>query len=162
MPTQLDDIMKARDIPKFRKWALLGGKLVTRIVKDAGKGISQDPDGKPFPAYKESYANLKKIGKAGAKGTGKSRQINPPDLRLTGEMLNSIKAQKPTNDSVEINYRSGLKVLGHSKKRGNKAKRNIIGLNDKNWEFAKDFIADEIDDRIIKFYKKKVKIDLEI
>ena len=79
-------------------------------------------------------------------------------------MLNSIKAQKPTNDSVEINYRSGLKAQGNANppKRLKKKRRNIIGLNDKNWEFAKDFIEKEIDDRIIKFYKKKIKFDINI
>ena len=78
------------------------------------------------------------------------------------EMLNSIKAQKATTDSVEINYRSGLKVLGHSKKRGNKPKRNIYGLNDKNQRHVKDFIENVIDDRIIKFNKKKIKFDIKI
>tara|TARA_R100001443_G_C3237099_1_gene149837 strand:+ start:27 stop:509 length:483 start_codon:yes stop_codon:yes gene_type:complete len=160
----LDGKMKAKDIAKIKKkkWAELGGKLVTRIVEDADKGISQDPGGNKFPPYSKNYANLKKEGKVGGKGVSKNRKTNPPNLRLTGEMLNSIKAQKPTNNSVEINYRSGLKVLGHSQKRGKKPKRNIIGLNNKNWEFAKDFIADEIDDRIIKFSKKKIIINVKV
>ena len=95
------------------------------------------------------------------KGVGISRQVNPPDLRLTGEMLNSLKVQKATTESVEVNYRSGLKVIGHSKKRGNKPKRNIYGLNKKNEQFVRDFIEEEIDERIIKFYKKRIIFDIK-
>ena len=176
--------MKAKDIAKIKKgkWAELGGKLITRIVEDADKGISQDGNGEKFPPYSkknagvgwktiktkkgnrsvfiDSYFNLKKEGKL-VKGVGVSRQTNPPNLRLTGEMLNSLKVQKATTESVEINYRSGLKVIGHSEKRGNKPKRNIYGLNKKNEQFVKDFIEEEIDDRIVKFHKKKIIIDIK-
>ena len=158
--------MKAKDITRLKKsqWQELGGSLARRIVEDADNGISQDGSGqsRDFKEYSFAYAKKKAAGKAGPKGVGKSRQTSPPNLRLTGEMLNSIKAQKATTNSVEINYRSGLKVLGHSKKRGNKPKRNIIGLNEKNQQFVKDFISKEIDDRIIKFNKKKIKFDIKI
>ena len=126
--------MKLKDIAKVKKekWAKLGGKLVTRIIEDAGKGISQDGDGDKFPPYRsKKYKELKKAGKL-VKGVGISRQVNPPDLRLTGTMLGSLKVQRATTESVEINYRDGEKVIGHSKKRGNKPKRNIYGLNNKN------------------------------
>lgn len=158
--------MKAKDIAKIKKskWAELGGKLVTRIVEDADKGISQDGDGKrrDFEEYSFNYAKKKAAGKATPKGVSSSRQTSPPNLRLTGEMLNSLKVQKATTSSVEINYRSGLKVIGHSKKRGNKPKRNIYGLNKKNEQFVKDFIDKEIDDRIIKFHKKKIIFDIKV
>lgn len=158
--------MKAKDITKFKRsqWLELGGSLARRIVEDADKGISQDGAGnsRDFKAYSFAYAKKKATGKAGPKGVGVDRQTSPPNLRLTSEMLNSIKAQKATTDSVEINYRSGLKVLGHSKKRGNKPKRNIYGLNDKNQKHVKDFIENVIDDRIIKFNKKKIKFDIKI
>ena len=145
-------------------WLKLGGKLATRIVTDSDKGISQDPTGKPFKKYSKEYAILKKAGKATPKGVSSSRQVSPPNLRASGEMLNSIKAQKATKDSVEINYRSGLKVLGNANppKRLNKPRRNIYGLNDANWEFARDFIDAEIDGRILKFYRKKVFFNIEI
>lgn len=158
--------MKAKDITRLKKsqWQELGGSLARRIVEDADNGISQDGSGisRDFKEYSFVYAKKKAAGKAGPKGVSTSRQTSPPNLRLTGEMLNSIKAQRATTDSVEINYRSGLKVLGHSKKRGNKPKRNIIGLNEKNQQFVKDFISNEIDDRIIKFNKKKIKFDIKI
>ena len=156
--------MKAKDIAKIKKskWAELGGKLVTRIVEDADKGISQDGSGTKFPAYNPEYALKKRTGKATPKGVSSSRQTSPPNLRLTGEMLNSLKVQKATTESVEINYRSGLKVIGHSKKRGNKPKRNIYGLNNKNQEFVKNYIEENIDERIVKFYKKKIIFDVKV
>ena len=178
--------MKASEIVKLKRehWKILGGKLVTRIVLDADNGISQDGRGDKFPPYSkrnagvgwrtikvknknrsvfiDSYFNLKRDGKATPKGVSASRQTNPPNLRLTGTMLNSLKVQKATRKSVEINYRDGLKVIGHSKKRGNKPKRNIYGLNEKNQEFVKDYISDKIDQRILKFSKKRIIIDIKV
>jgi hypothetical protein len=145
-------------------WLKLGGKLVTRIVGDSDKGISQDPDGRAFEKYSNDYSILKKAGKATPKGVSSSRQVSPPNLRASGEMLNSIKAQKATTDSVEIVYRSGLKVLGNANPpaKTKKPRRNIYGLNDKNWEFARNFIDDEIDQRILKFNLKKVFFDIKV
>ena len=72
-------------------------------------------------------------------------------------MLNSIKAQRATTNSVELNFRDGLKVIGHSRKRGNKPKRNIYGLNAKHENFANNFIDDEINSNIFKFNRKSIK-----
>jgi len=167
-------------------WLKLGGKLATAIKEDAQKGISQDPDGKRFPPYSkrnanvgwrtiktkkgvkrifiDSYYNLKKAGKATPKGVRSDRQVSPSNLRLTGNMLGSISPRKPTKDSVEIIYREGLKVLGNANPpaRLKKGKRNIYGLNNKNWEFARDFIDDEIDQKILKFNRKKVFFDIKV
>jgi hypothetical protein len=156
--------MKSKDLVKFKKsqWLKLGGKLATRIVEDADKGISQDGDGDKFPAYSTDYSLKKRIGKATPKGVSASKQTNPPNLRLTGTMLNSLKVQKATTESVEINYRDGEKVIGHSRKRGNKPKRNIYGLNNKNLQFVQDFINDNINDNIKKFNKKDIIIDVKI
>ena len=131
--------MKSKDIMPFekRKWLELGGKLVTRILEDTEKGISQDVDGGKFPKYSESYADKKKIGKAGPKGVSNNKQISPPNLRLTGAMLNSLKAQKPTSESVELNYREGLKFEGNAKR-----KRNVYGLNNNNEEFVRKFFRE--------------------
>ncbi len=145
-------------------WLKLGGKLATAIKEDAQKGISQDPDGKPFPPYKESYAIKKAAGKATPKGVSSSRQVSPPNLRASGEMLGSMSPQKATKDSVEIIYRDGLKVLGNANPpaRLKKGKRNIFGLNNKNWGHARDFIDDEIDQKILKFNRKKVFFDIKV
>jgi|GEM_PF-5635016 len=151
--------MKPKDVMPFnkRKWLELGGKLVTRILEDTEKGISQDGAGIKFPKYSKGYAAKKKIGKAGVKGVSNNKQTSPPNLRLTGVMLNSLKAQKPTNSSVELNYRDGLKFEGNAKR-----KRNVYGLNNKNENFVQEFFRDEIDDRIFRFNKKDIVIDLKI
>lgn len=147
-----------------KDWKILGGKLATRIVKDADKGISQDGNGtsRDFESYSFNYAKLKSKGLVGLKGVSKDRQVSPPNLRLTGKMLDSIKAQRPTKTSVEILFADGEKVIGHSKKRGNKPKRNIYGLNDKNEQFVEDYLAQKIENNILRFVAKDIKIDLEI
>ena len=175
--------MKIFDVPKFQRnqWLKVGGKLVTRIIKDTGKGISQDGDGftKDFPPYSkkgadvgfrrigkgdkrrtvfiDSYFNKKKKGRATPKGVQANKQVSPPNLRLTGVMLNSLKVKSATNESVTLNYRDGVKFEGNAKN-----KRNVYGLNDKNIKFVRDFFAKEIDQRIIKFNKKKIIIDLKV
>tara|TARA_R100001443_G_scaffold17872_3_gene28514 strand:+ start:3510 stop:3971 length:462 start_codon:yes stop_codon:yes gene_type:complete len=153
--------MKASEIltQKARDWLILGGKLVTRILEDTNKGISQDGNGrtKDFPSYTIDYALKKVKGIKTKKGLSKSRQVSPPNLKLTGVMLNSLKAQKPTSSSVELNYRDGLKFEGNAK-RG----RNVYGLNDKNEAFVKEYFEKIIDDRIIKFNKKDIIINLKV
>lgn len=155
--------MKTKDILPFevKQWLILGGKLVTRILEDTDRGISQDGSGtsRDFPGYSFNYAKRKAMGKAGPKGVSNNRQTSPPNLRLTGAMLNSLKAQKPTSSSVELNYREGKKFEGNAK---GKKRRNVYGLNNKNEEFVKDFFDKEIDDRIIKFSKKDIIIDLKL
>jgi len=147
--------VKFRDLLQTKKtqWLVLGGKLVTKILQDTVKGISQDGSGKSrdFPEYSFKYAKRKSQGKATAKGKAKSRQTSPPDLRLTGKMLNSIKAQRATNISVELNYREAKKVEDNAK-----MGRNIFGLNDKNEDFVQDYFDKIIDERIIKFAKKDI------
>ena len=147
--------VKFRDLLQTKKtqWLVLGGKLVTKILQDTVKGISQDGSGKSrdFPEYSFKYALRKSQGKATAKGKAESRQISPPDLRLTGKMLNSIKAQRATNISVELNYRQAKKVEDNAK-----MGRNIFGLNDKNEDFVQDYFDKIIDERIIKFAKKDI------
>ena len=159
-------VMLFKDIATIKKgkWLELGGMLATRIVLDADNGISQDGAGKKFPPYSSNYSKLKASGKASKKGVSSDRQVSPPNLRLTSTMLNSIKAQRATKESVEINYRDGLKVLGNANppKKLKKPRRNIYGLNDKNWEFAGDFIADEIDLNIFKFSRKSIIMNVKV
>lgn len=158
--------MKADKIIEIKtsSFKKLGGKLATRIVKDADKGISQDGSGRSadFKAYSEKYAFLKSKGLAGRKGVSKSRQINPPNLRLTNEMLNSIKAGNATDKYVDINFRDGDKVIGHSKRRGKRPKRNIYGLNDKNLSFAENFLENEINSNVDIFHRKSINLTVKI
>ena len=156
--------MKPSDLVKVTGWKTLGGKLATRIVKDSDKGISQDGDGEKFKAYKPTYSALKAAGKASPKGVAPSRQVSPPNLRLTGEMLNSIYATNPTKQSVDIVFRSGLKVLGNANppKRLKKPRRNIYGLNNGNQEFVQTFVDDKIDKNIKIFSRKTIKFEINI
>ena len=156
--------MKIFNIVKTDKkdWKILGGKLATRIVKDSDRGISQDKNGEPFKAYSANYSLKKGMGKAGKKGLSKDRQVSPPNLRLTGKMLDSIKAQNATKVSVEILFADGEKVMGHAKKRGNKPKRNIYGLNNNNQKFLEDYLSKKIENNILRFIAKDIEIDLNI
>ena len=92
----------------------------------------------------------------------KDRQVSPPNLRLTGKMLDSIKAQNATKVSVEILFADGEKVMGHAKKRGNKPKRNIYGLNNDNQKFLEDYLSKKIENNILRFIAKDIEIDLNI
>lgn len=156
---------KPKEILKLKKsqWTILGGKLVTRILEDTNKGVSQNLDSKLFPPYKKSYAILKAAGKATPSGISSDRQTSPSNLRASGKMLGSITPKKATKQSVEIHYREGEIVQGNANPpaRLNKGKRNIYGLNNNNWEFARDYINNIIDGNITKFYRKKVILEVK-
>ena len=158
--------MKLGNVIEMKKsdWMALGGKLATRIVKDAEKGISQDGKGTPFPPYKKSYAIKKATGKATLKGISADRQISPPNLRLTGTMLDSIKAKNPTTESVEILFADGEKVMGNAKPpaRLKKKRRNIYGLNEPNTAFIQEFIESKYNSKIKRFVAKALEIDIKI
>ena len=145
--------MKAHNIVKLPKWKWeeVGGRVATRIVKDADKGIGAD--GKKFDAYSTEYKIKKSEGRAAPKGVSASRQTSPPNLRLTGTMLNSISAQNATTTGVEIILRDGLKIEGNAK-RG----RDLHGVNPKN---EKKFYKD-ISDHLGKNIDKYAKIPIEI
>jgi len=147
-----------------KDWLHLGGKLATAIVKDADSGISQDGKGEKFPKYKKSYSDLKKAGKASPTGISDSRQVSPPNLRLTGTMLDSIKAQNPTRESVEILFADGLKVMGNAKPpaRFKKPRRNIYGLNEKNTQSIQDFIESKYNSKIKKFVAEIIEFDINV
>tara|TARA_X000001382_G_scaffold4670_2_gene4196 strand:+ start:1808 stop:2269 length:462 start_codon:yes stop_codon:yes gene_type:complete len=152
--------MKAQNILTIPRkiWATIGGKTVTRIVKDSDKGFGTNENtGKryKFSGYTSSYSTKKSEGKAGAKGVSKSRQINPPNLRLTGTMLNSIKAQKATNIGVDIIYRDGLKVKGNADNG-----RNIFGVNDVNENKIVKELSDYINRNVEKYANKTVNIKI--
>ena len=152
--------MKAKDIITIPRkiWATIGGKTVTRIVKDSDKGFGTNENtGKrqKFPGYTSNYSIKKSEGKAGPKGVSKSRQVNPPNLRLTGTMLNSIKADKATNVGVDIIYRDGLKVKGNADKG-----RNIFGVNDVNEKKIVKELSDYINRNQQKYASKKVSIKI--
>jgi len=152
----MDDQMKAQDILKLPSslWAKVGGKAATRIVKDSDKGLGTKKGKRyKFDGYTDKYKTLKAEGKAGPKGVSTSRQTSPPNLRLTGTMLNSISAQNATNFGVDIIFRDGLKVKGNAD-RG----RNIFGINEQNEKEITKNLSNFINKNIKKYASKPINL----
>ena len=152
--------MKAEDILKLPSslWAKIGGKAATKIVKDSDKGFGTTEGTNKrykFKGYTTQYASKKSAGKAGPKGVSTSRQTSPPNLRLTGQMLGSISAQKPTNVGVDIVFREGLKVKGNADR-----DRNIFGINDQNQKEITKNISDFIGKNVKKYASKPINITI--
>ena len=159
MPARLDDKMKAEDILKLPSslWAKIGGKAATKIVEDSDEGFGTSETGKryKFKGYTSKYAAKKAAGKAGAKGVSASKQTSPPNLRLSGQMLGSISAQKPTNVGVDIVFRDGLKVKGNADNG-----RNIFGINDQNQKEIIKNISDYVGKNVKKYASKQINITI--
>ena len=152
--------MKAQDILNLPRsvWAKIGGEAATKIVKDSDKGYgTREGTNKryKFKAYTTQYASRKSAGKAGPKGVGTSKQTSPPNLRLTGTMLGSISAQKPTNIGVDIVFRDGLKVKGNADNG-----RNIFGLNSENEDQILKNLSDVVGKNVNKYAKKPINITI--
>ena len=152
--------MKAQDILNLPRsvWAKIGGKAATKIVKDSDKGYgTREGTNKryKFKAYTTQYASRKSAGKAGPKGVGTGKQTSPPNLRLTGTMLGSISAQKPTNIGVDIVFRDGLKVKGNADNG-----RNIFGVNSENEDQILKNLSDVVGKNVNKYAKKPINITI--
>ena len=152
--------MKAQDILNLPRsvWAKIGGRAATKIVKDSDKGYgTREGTNKryKFKAYTTQYASRKSAGKAGPKGVGTGKQTSPPNLRLTGTMLGSISAQKPTNIGVDIVFRDGLKVKGNADNG-----RNIFGVNSENEDQILKNLSDVVGKNVNKYAKKPINITI--
>lgn len=152
--------MKAQDILNLPRsvWAKIGGKAATKIVNDSDKGYgTREGTNKryKFKAYTTQYASRKSAGKAGPKGVGTGKQTSPPNLRLTGTMLGSISAQKPTNIGVDIVFRDGLKVKGNADN-----ERNIFGLNSENEDQILKNLSNVVGKNVNKYAKKPINITI--
>lgn len=147
--------MKASDIIDIpvSLWKKIGGGTATRIVQGSDKG--KDKDGGNFPPYTAKYAERKAAGKASPKGVGVSRQISPPNLRLTGEMLGSITSGNATKTGVDIILRDGLKIEGNAK-RG----RDIYGISPDNASEIEKILADVIGKNIGKYASIPIEIKI--
>jgi len=156
----VDGQMKAQDILNLPRsvWAKIGGKAATKIVNDSDKGYgTREGTNKryKFKAYTTQYASRKSAGKAGPKGVGTVKQTSPPNLRLTGTMLGSISAQKPTNIGVDIVFRDGLKVKGNADNG-----RNIFGLNSENEDQILKNLSNVVGKNVNKYAKKPINITI--
>ena len=152
--------MKAQDILNLPRsvWAKIGGKAATKIVNDSDKGYgTREGTNKryKFKAYTTQYASRKSAGKAASKGVSTSKQTSPPNLRLTGTMLGSISAQKPTNIGVDIVFRDGLKVKGNADNG-----RNIFGLNSENEDQILKNLSNVVGKNVNKYAKKPINITI--
>ena len=151
--------MKAQDILNLPRsaWARIGGKAATKIVKDSDKGFGTTEQGKryKFKSYTETYKTRKASGKADLKGVSTSKQVTPPNLRLTGQMLNSISAQKPSNIGVDIVFRDGLKVKGNADNG-----RNIFGVNEQNQKEIINNLTNLIGKNVKKYASKPINITI--
>ena len=149
--------MKAQDILTVPRsvWARIGGRAVTKIKQDADKGFGTNERGKryKFKGYTKSYKIKKAAGKAALKGVSTPKQISPPNLFLTGTMLGSISAQKPTNVGVDIVFGDGLKVKGNAD-----MGRNIYGINVQNAKEIGKNLSDHIGKNVKKYASKSINI----
>jgi hypothetical protein len=84
-----------------------------------------------------------------------SKQVTPPNLRLTGQMLNSISAQKPSNIGVDIVFRDGLKVKGNADNG-----RNIFGVNEQNQKEIINNLTNLIGKNVKKYASKPINITI--
>ncbi len=136
-------------------WAKVGGRAVTKIKQDADKGFGTNERGKryKFKGYTDTYKIKKAAGKAAPIGVSTSKQISPPNLFLTGTMLGSISAQKPTNVGVDIVFRDGLKVKGNAD-----MGRNIFGINQQNEKEIVKNLSDYIGKNVKKYARKPINI----
>jgi hypothetical protein len=134
-------------------WKKIGGRAATRIVKNSDKG--KDKNDKTFKPYSPDYAEKKAAGKASSKGVSASRQTSPPNLRLTSTMLNSISAQSPTKQGVDIVFRDGLKVEGNAK-RG----RDIYGLSTTNTDEIEKTLMGHISKNVEKYARESIDIKI--
>jgi hypothetical protein len=162
LQTLLDGDMRSGDILQLPSslWAKVGGKAATKIVTDSDKGFgTNESTSKRYNfdtvPYTAKYASKKAAGKAGPKGVSTSRQTSPPNLRLTGTMLGSISAQKPTNVGVDIVFREGLKVKGNADNG-----RNIFGINDQNQKEITKNISNFIGKNVKKYASKPINITI--
>tara|TARA_R100001594_G_scaffold72628_1_gene107203 strand:- start:5194 stop:5652 length:459 start_codon:yes stop_codon:yes gene_type:complete len=149
--------MKAQDMLTIPRsiWAKVGGRAVTKIKQDADKGFGTNERGKryKFKGYTDTYKIKKAAGKAAPIGVSTSKQISPPNLFLTGTMLGSISAQKPTNVGVDIVFRDGLKVKGNAD-----MGRNIFGINQQNEKEIVKNLSDYIGKNVKKYARKPINI----
>ena len=147
--------MKAGDILDIPSgiWKKIGGRIATGIVKNADKGL--DKDGNRFKSYTSGYTKKKSTGKASPKGVSVSRQVSPPNLRLTSVMLNSISAQNPDKYGVDIVFRDGLKIEGNAK-RG----RDIYGISSDNADQIVKTLSDNVGKNIKKYIRESIEIKI--
>ena len=164
---KLQDILKFRE-PDVKKMA---ENTVRRTKQQIASG--KDYTGKTFDDYSESYATKKR--KKQFKNQ-KSNQVNPPNLTLTGKMLNAFQVQRTTvrkNQEIQFLYgikknKQGTKFTLHNEGEGGMKPRSTVEpkkkkhneLGDKVEEgIVKDF-ANIIGKNLSRMSKTHVKVNI--
>jgi len=129
------------DLPRIPKeiWLKIGVGLIDRIRKDASKGISQDDSDPTFADYDIDYKDFKSRGDA-VDGRATDSQVEPPNLKFTGDMLKLIEAERPTEHGVTISFKFGTRVLDNIEIKN----RNIFDIRAKNMEWAKAMVLQQV------------------
>ena len=123
-------MFKLQDILKFNESDVK--RMAQNTVRRHKKQIldGKDFEGTKFIGYSESYKARKR--KNQFKGQ-KSNQINPPNLTLTGKMLNAFNVQRTkVKKNQEIQYlygikknKQGTKLFNHNEGKEKMPKRSI-------------------------------------
>ena len=159
---KLQDILKFRE-PDVKKMA---ENAVDRHKKQISSG--KDSSGRQFASYSKRYATKK--GKKQFKNQ-KSNQVNPPNLTLTGKMLDAFDVQRTLvkkNQEIQFLYgikknKQGTKLNIHNEGEGKMPKRSVAEnqeLGDKVEEgIVKDF-ANIIGKNLSRMSKTHVKVNI--
>lgn len=155
--------MEIKSIIKLTKsfWNKTGQLAAQWIRADAEKGKFQTPTGKSIKDfYNKAYAKYKanrmerftttKNGKKGQKINayyGRSTtgtQTSKVDMRVTGDLLDSLKVKDSNNTSVKVGFEGTKDNIG--KLRGAlEYQRLLVGLNDDNINKVKGLIISEFE-----------------
>lgn len=125
-------------------WKKIGQGIIARIRTDAQKGISQDDKHPRFKKYSKEYRDFKSKGYA-FHGRATDSQVNPPNLKYTGNMLKNISVGGATKAGVLIAFNEGERVRWNIKNDRFTANRNIFDVREKNMQWAVNKIKKQID-----------------
>lgn len=156
----------ADDTFKFEQqfWKKLAVDAIDHIKVRTQNGI--DREGKPFPPYAESYAELKQFGfrpviggkRAGRvahRGLSLERQVNPPNFRLRGFTMRDLHVFAVTADHAIIGWRGEFAqiVSAHEEK-----KKYKVGGIDPKYETQ---ILEKIDDWFVNRWNRQKDIEIK-
>ena len=160
-------VFKIKEMMRFTPSDLkkFGEDITQTHIKQIKKGI--DADGEGFEGYTEPYRTRKSAGTA-AKNQA-SKQVQPPDLTLTGAMLKEFKfINSSVSEELSIDY--GIKNAQQAKKMnalrlgrfGKPSKRGRVTIRkDKARVVAKNQkLGPEVEERIAFNFAKNIEKNL--
>lgn len=160
-------VFKIKEMMRFTPSDLkkFGEDITQTHVKQIKKGI--DADGEEFAGYTDSYRIRKRAGTAA--NNQASKQVQPPDLTLTGAMLKEFKLiNSKVSEELSIDY--GIKNAQQAKKMnalrlgrfGKPSKRGRVTIRkDKARVVAKNQkLGTEVEERIAFNFAKNIEKNL--